>query len=124
METPAVKENKAGYQERIMVISGKKIKSIPILKVAYFVSEGRYIRMITKTNEKYLLDYSLDTINQRVNPILFFRVNRQFIISFDAIREMTIWSRSRIKIEMEPISESEIISSINKTAEFRKWLDR
>ncbi|MCF6132776.1 LytR/AlgR family response regulator transcription factor [Flavobacterium wongokense] len=122
MSTPSL--TATGYQERFLIVSGRKIKSIPSNRIAYFVADGRYVRLVTKNNEKHLLDYSLDAIGQRVDPQLFFRVNRQFIIGYDAIDEMILWSRSRIKIEMLPASENEIISSLNKTVEFRRWLDR
>ena len=124
MSTELIIQKKSAHQERFMVVSGKKIKSIPVWNVAYFVSDGRYIRLVTKSNEKYLLDYSLETLSQKIDPEAFFRVNRQFIISFDAISEMTAWSRSRIKIELDPLTETEVITSIQNTAGFRKWLGR
>ncbi len=112
------------FQTRFLAVSGKKIKSVPVLQVAYFLAYGRYTQLVTKANEKYLLDHSLEHIMARVDPQLFFRVNRQFIVAFDSIVNMMAWSRSRIKIELAPTTELEVISSIDNTAEFRRWLDR
>jgi len=112
------------FQRRFLAVSGKKIKSVPVSQVAYFVAQGRYTQLVTKTNEKYLLDHSLENITGRVDPQLFFRVNRQTIVGFDAISHMMAWSRSRIKIELKPATETEVISSIDNTAEFKRWLDR
>lgn len=113
-----------GFQERFLAVSGKKMKSIPVLQVAYFMAQGRYTQLVTKANEKFLLDHSLEHIISRVDPKLFFRINRQMIVGFDAIVQMIAWSRSRIKIELAPAAETEVVSSIDNTAEFRKWLDR
>lgn len=117
-------EQKRNFQERFLAVSGKKMKSIPVAQIAYFVAQGRYTQIVTRSNEKYLIDHSLERIIARVDPKFFFRVNRQIIVGFDAISHMIAWSRSRIKIELTPPAESEVVSSIDNTAEFRKWLDR
>jgi two-component system, LytTR family, response regulator LytT len=116
--------NKQEYQERFMVVSGQKIKSILIHQVAYFLSEGRYVKLVTKTNEKYLLDQSLESLESKVDPHNFYRVNRQAIIGFDAIQQMIVWSKSRVKLELSPQAENDIIVSIDKSGEFKKWLNR
>lgn len=115
---------KPDYQERFMVVTGQKIKSILINEVAYFVSEGRYVKLITKSNEKYLLDQSLESLSHKVDPNLFFRVNRQVIVGFDAIQQMIVWSKSRIKLELKPAAELEVIVSIDNSGEFKRWLNR
>ena len=107
-----------------MVVSGQKIKSIQIADVAYFVSEGRYVKLITKSNEKYLLDQSLESVSHKVDPNSFFRVNRQVIVGFDAIQQMVVWSKSRIKLELKPVAESEVIVSIDNSGDFKRWLNR
>lgn len=117
-------QNKNEYQERFMVVSGQKIKSILIDQVAYFLSEGRYVKLVTKNNEKYLLDQSLESLENKLNTHLFYRVNRKAIVSFNSIQQMIIWSKSRVKLELNPPSEFDIIVSIDKSGEFKKWLNR
>lgn len=117
-------QNKKVFQERFMVTTGQRIKSIPIEEVAYFLSEGRYVKLITTSNEKFLLDLSLETVYSKVDPALFFRVNRQAIVSFKSILQMIIWSKSRVKLELKPASEIDIIVSVDKSGEFKKWLNR
>lgn len=115
---------KPDYQERFMVVSGQKIKSILISDVAYFVSEGRYVKLITKSNEKFLLDQSLESVSHKIDPNLFFRVNRQVIVGFDAIQQMIVWSKSRIKLELKPAAEADVIVSIDNSGDFKRWLNR
>ncbi len=117
-------QQKEAYQERFMVVSGQKIKSIPIEQVAYFLSEGRYVKLVTKSNEKYLIDQSLESLENKLNPSLFYRVNRQAIVGFTSIQQMIVWSKSRVKLELNPPSEFDIIVSIDKSGEFKKWLNR
>lgn len=115
---------KPEFQERFMVVSGQKIKSILVSQVAYFVSEGRYVKLVTQSNEKYLLDQSLENVSHRVDPNLFFRVNRQFLVGFDSIQQMIVWSKSRIKIELKPAADIDVIVSIDHSGDFKKWLNR
>lgn len=115
---------KPDYQERFMVVSGQKIKSILIGQVAYFVSEGRYVKLVTKANEKYLLDQSLESVSHKLDPDFFFRVNRQFIVGFDSIQQMIVWSKSRIKLELKPAAEMDVVVSIDNSGEFKRWLNR
>ncbi len=115
---------KPDYQERFMVVSGQKIKSILIGQIAYFVSEGRYAKLVTKTNEKYLLDQSLESLSHKLDPHDFFRVNRQVIVGFDAIVQMVVWSKSRIKIVLNPATDFDVIVSIDNSGDFKKWLNR
>lgn len=117
-------QQKANYQERFMVVSGQKIKSILIDQVAYFLSEGRYVKLITKTNERYLLDQSLESLENKLDPNLFYRINRQAIVNFHSIQQMIIWSKSRVKLELHPSAGIDIIVSIDKSGEFKKWLNR
>lgn len=117
-------QGKPEYQERFMVVSGQKIKSILIGQVAYFVSEGRYVKLVTKTNEKYLLDMSLESLVQKIDPHLFFRINRQFIVGFDSIQQMIVWSKSRIKLELKPAADTDVVVSIDNSGDFKRWLNR
>ncbi len=117
-------QKKPDYQERFMVVSGQKIKSIPVASVAYFESEGRYVKLVTQSAEKYLLDQSLESVMHKLDPNLFFRVNRQFIVGFDSIKQMIVWSKSRLKLEMQPQPEQDVIVSIDNSGEFKRWLNR
>jgi len=115
---------KPSFQERFMVVSGQKIKSIPIGDVAYFLSEGRYVKLVTKTNEKFLLDQSLESIEHKVDPNHFFRVNRQVIAGFNSIQQMIVWSKSRVKLELKPATDFDVVVSIDNSGEFKRWLNR
>jgi DNA-binding LytR/AlgR family response regulator len=117
-------QQKTSYQERFMVTSGQKIKSIPTENIAYFWSEGRYVKLVTHQNEKFLLDLSLENVQAKVDPNLFFRVNRQILVSFQSIQQMIIWSKSRVKLELKPTPEADVIVSIDKSGDFKKWLNR
>lgn len=119
-----IKGPKKQYQKRFLVSSGQYIRSISIEQVAYFVSDGRYSKIVTRSKEQYLLDQSLESLMQKVDPNLFYRVNRQMIVSYQSIQKIAVWSKSRVKLELSPAAEQEVIVSIDNSGGFKKWLNR
>ena len=64
----------------------------------------------------------LDELEQLINPKSFFRINRQFIISYNSITEMVSYSKSRVLIKLNPPSKLETIVSTERSAAFKSWL--
>jgi DNA-binding LytR/AlgR family response regulator len=114
----------SNYQKRFIVTSGEKIKSVKIEDVAYFFGQQKYVFLITKDNRRHIIDYTLGKLEEMLDPEQFFRINRQFIIGFDAIKNMFSYSKSRIKIDLDPPGEIDAIVSIDKSKRFKDWLNR
>lgn len=110
------------FQQRFMVSSGEKIRSIPVEEVAYFFGQQKFVFLVTNDGRRHLIDHTLGQLEELVDPARFFRINRQFIVSFQAIRHMFPHSRSRIKIELEPVPDIEAVVSIEKSPKFREWI--
>jgi DNA-binding LytR/AlgR family response regulator len=119
LQTPA-----ESYQKRFMVTAGEKVKSIAVEEIAYFFAEGRYVFLNTHDNRKYIIDYTLDNLEELMNPAHFFRVNRQFVVSFRAIREMFSYPKGRVKLVLQPACSEEVIVSLSKAVEFKQWLNK
>lgn len=112
------------FRERFMVASGGQIRSVPVDQVAYFQSEGRYVKLVSTDNHRYIVDGTMDKLATELDPRAFFRINRQLIVSFAAIRSMVPYSKSRVKVVLQPATEAESIVSVERSAEFKAWLDR
>ena len=121
----ALRESRTdSYQQRFLVTAGEKIKSIPIEDIAYFFGQQKYVFLITKDNRRHIVDYTLGKLEDLLDPKDFFRINRQFIIHFPAIEVMHAYSKSRIKVGLNPEPEMEAIVSIDKSRKFKEWLNR
>ena len=114
------------YQERFLVHMGARMKSVTTAEIAYFMADGKYLHLMTHDGKDYILDRSLTDVGEKLPPNLFFRINRRFIISFDAIREMIRYSGSRIKVLLNPpLAEGEeAFVSTDRVQDFRQWLNR
>lgn len=108
--------------KRIMIRYGENIKAIDIKDIAYFHTEDKNVFLTTFDNKNYPADFSLDELELKLDASRWFRINRQFIISFEAIEKMTAYSKSRIKIILRPACASESISSTERSGDFKLWL--
>lgn len=113
---------KEDFQKRFVVRYGNTIKAIETEEIAYFYSDSGSIFFKTFENNSYPLDVSLDKLQPMVNPQKFYRINRQFLINFKAIKEMYGYSKSRVRIILEPECEYETIASTDRSSSFKKWL--
>ncbi|MFA5848978.1 MAG: LytTR family DNA-binding domain-containing protein [Bacteroidales bacterium] len=114
------------YRKRFLIQIGDKFRKIEVENIAYFFVSDGFVSLKTFDGHTYPVDLPLDTIENTVDPMRFFRINRQYLISLQSITSMTAWSRSRIKIVLNPTAENEMdtIVSIDRSAEFKNWMNR
>lgn len=110
------------YKERISVNFGQKIKSFDINEVAYFYSEKGLSFMVTYNSIEYPVDYSLDQLSKFLNPDIFFRINRQLIISMKSIKNIHVFPKSHLILELHPQCKKDVSVSLDKVTKFKKWL--
>lgn len=108
--------------KRLLVRMGQTIKLIDLDQVAFFYSKDKISFAVLPGNKRYPLDQSLDHIEQMVDPLHFFRINRQFIVKMESIDEMIAYSKSRVKLKLNPPTEEDAIVSKERSPEFKKWL--
>ena len=108
--------------KRILVKMGQTIKLIDLDTVAYFYSRDKISFAVLPGNKRYPLEQSLDQIEQMIDPAHYFRINRQFIVKMEAIEEMIAYSKSRVKLKLNPPTEEDAIVSKERSPEFKKWL--
>ena len=112
-----------GYKSRFMVKYGDHIRSIPIGDISLFFAEGRDVYLVTKNERKYILDYTLETLAGMLDPAQYFRLNRSIIVNIDAIKDVVVYSSSRLKITLHQAFDKEIVVSREKVQAFKDWFD-
>jgi len=110
-------------RNRIAVKRGTELRSVKHEDVAYFFTENKIVFLVTKENEKYLVNKRLRDLDEELDNTVFFRVNRKFIINIDYVKKVRHLDRSQLQVELLlPLNESIIISQEN-AAGFKQWLD-
>jgi len=112
------------FKSRFLVRAGEHIKTIPAEQVTFFYSMEKATFLNTIENKEYDIDYTLEELEGLLNPELFFRINRKYIVSMGAIRDIINYTNSRLKLKLVNSTDNEIIVSREKVAEFKNWLDR
>jgi two-component system, LytTR family, response regulator len=111
------------YKERFMVKVGDHIRSITIDQVLFFFADGRDVYLVTSQLRKFIIDFTLEALEEALNPKNFFRANRSYILHIPFIQDVMIYSNSRLKIYTQPVWDKEIIVSREKVGEFKEWFD-
>lgn len=115
-----------GFRKRFLIQLGEKIRKIEVTEVAYFYVLEKGVFMRTFQGVSYPAEYTLDKLETMLDPSAFFRINRKYIVNMNSISNMTAYSRGRVKLDLRPESDAEAdtIVSIDRSADFKKWLDK
>jgi two-component system response regulator LytT len=119
-----LRASEARYKARFLVRAGQRIKTIAAAEVAYFFAEDKYTYLVTGAGPRYVVDFTLDDLEERLDPALFFRLNRKFLASLPAIHEIHSYFKGRLKLTLAPPVEDEVLVSSERAAPFKSWLDR
>ncbi len=113
------------YKTRFLIKSGLHFKSVPVNEIEAFFIQERSTFLMTREAKLMDMDYSLDQLEKMVDPDIFFRVNRNFLVNIHFIKDMIGYSGNRIKVKMEYGNYDEpIIVSREKVGAFKLWMDR
>lgn len=112
------------YKERFILSIGKTERPASVADIAYFMADDKYLFAILKSGEKFFCDLTLAKLEDELNPDDFFRVNRKFYVAFSAVKELIPYSKSRIKLKLQPESSEDVIISAVKAKEFKEWIEK
>jgi len=90
--------------------------------IAYCYTENRTSFARTFDGHKYPLDYTLDALEKMLDPLDFFRINRQYLISVKAIAEMKVFNKARVIVKLTPEAKEVPVVSTERAADFKLWL--
>ena len=111
------------YKSRFMVKVGEHIRSVTTKEISFFYAEGRYAYLTNTSGRKLIIDYKLEDLETLLDPEIFFRVNRTFILNIESIKDVIVYSNSRLKVVTDQETDKEIIVSREKVAAFKQWFD-
>lgn len=111
-----------GYKKRFLVKRGADYVSIRTEDIAYFYATHKLVCMVDCKAQKFILDQSLADIEKQLDPALFYRVNRKYLVQLAAIKKIKTYPKSKLLLEVDPPVNEEIIISQENTAAFKEWM--
>ena len=123
-QTPLGSSSLIAYKERFMVTIGPKIRSIETADIAYFFFADKATWLTTQEGLHVSIEYSLDKLIMLLNPKRFFRVNRAFLVSLEAIRTIHTFSGGKLKLDLHPKPTEEVFVSGDRITPFKEWLGK
>lgn len=114
---------KKAKKARFMVKSGQTIKTIRSKEVAYFLAEEGVVLLVTFEGKRYVINYTLDQLEEQLEEKTFFRANRQIIVNIEAVKEVHPYFKGRLHLVVDPRLKDDQIISSSKASPFKEWLD-
>lgn len=112
------------YRKRFLVKHGQKLVSIETDDIAYFFSDGRLNFFKTFDNRKFVVDYTMDELEDMLDPQRYFRISRSFYISVASIDQIHDYFGNRLLLHLKPAVDKEAIVSREKVSDFKKWMGK
>lgn len=114
---------KQNYKERFLVKVGTHLKVVETGDILYFYSfqKGTYLKL--NDGKDYLLDFSLDLVEEMIDPLAFFRINRKYLVALKSILDVISYSNSRLKLKVKNPFDDDFLVAREKVNAFKSWLE-
>lgn len=111
------------YKNKFVMNVGEHIKVFTTEDIQCFYSMEKYSFLQNNSGRDYAISYSLDQLEDLLDPSKFFRINRKFIVSSSAISDIISLSNSRLQVKLQSNNSDDLIVSREKVQDFKKWLE-
>jgi two-component system, LytTR family, response regulator LytT len=112
------------YRKRFLVKNGQKLVSIEVNDIRYFFSDGRLNFFKTADNKKFVVDYTMDELEDMLDPEAYFRISRSFYVSINSIEKIDDYFGNRLILQLKPAVDKEALVSREKVTDFKKWMGK
>ena len=110
------------FKKRFTVKIGQHLKVISTDEIECFFSENKGTYIHTFDNRNYLIESTLELLQQELDTKYFYRISRKFIIPMKAIKEIVVYSNSRLRVILPTFKDEEVIVSREKVSDFKSWI--
>lgn len=112
------------YRKRFLVKHAQKLVSIEVDDIGYFYSDGRLNFFKTNDNKKFVVDYTMDELEEMLDPEKYFRISRSFYVSINSVDRIDDYFGNRLILGLKPVVDKEALVSREKVTEFKKWMGK
>lgn len=119
----SLQQGKPAYKQSFLVQFREKLLPLDASRIAWFYTAHELVYACTTENKQYVIEYTLEQLQQQLNPHVFFRANRQFIIQRSAVQEIDLYFNGRLHIRLLPEPAEKVLISKARVPEFKAWLN-
>ena len=112
------------YKTRFVIKVGEHLRTIETRDVLFFYSQDKTTFCATVENRNQIIDYTLEQLEDMLDPENFFRINRKYLVSAAAIKDIVHYTNSRLKLVLRNASDNDIIVARERVQDFKAWLDK
>ncbi|MBF4470952.1 LytR/AlgR family response regulator transcription factor [Flavobacterium sp. HJJ] len=116
--------NKPSYRLRFLVNYRDGYKSVNVSDIDFVYSEFKTSHLFLKDTTIIPVAHTMEELDEELDPDIFFRANRQFLIRAESIKSISNYFNSKLKIELKRAPQQEVIISREKASLFKVWMDR
>ncbi len=111
------------YKERFVIKVGEHLKSLETDDILFFFSLEKATFAQTKDGKKNILDFTMDQLEELLDPSKFFRINRKYIVHVKSIQDMISYTNARLKLVLKTSDDTDVIVARERVQQFKDWLD-
>lgn len=112
------------YRQRFLITSPRRMYTISTPEIAYFYSEDKISFAVTFDGKSHILDLTLNKLEDQLDPELFFRANRQVLLSADSIEQIEPHFNGKMLLQLRPKTKEQILVSREKVGALKMWLNK
>lgn len=110
------------YKKRFLGKIGQRLFFIDTNAIAFFQADNKLVHLTDREGNRYLVDHTMEKLEEQLDPASFFRLNRKFIVHIDAIQQVKPYFNSRLKLSVKGAGQSdEMVISRERVADFKEW---
>jgi DNA-binding LytR/AlgR family response regulator len=116
-------KNSPDKKMRLLIRKGTENISKPVEEIALFYTENRIVYVIDKTGKKFMIDKNMNELEAELDPAIFFRANRQYIVNLHFIKYFKPYEKVKLWLELDVRDLNQVVIISQKSApEFRSWI--
>ncbi|GAB3709358.1 LytTR family DNA-binding domain-containing protein [Spirosoma flavus] len=112
------------YRRRFLVRHLSQWLPVEVSEIAYFHSEERVTLFRTFKGQKFSLDYTMDQVMEMLDPNLFFRASRQFIVNIQSVQQIHPYFNNKLKLTLNPLPSEDVLVSRERATDFKNWMGK
>ncbi|WP_010415875.1 LytR/AlgR family response regulator transcription factor [Anaerophaga thermohalophila] len=119
-----VASGRRNYRIRLLVNLPDGFQKLDVKNIAWFVSSNKITTAFTFEGQHHIIDFTLDKLDKELDPMKFFRVNRQYILNIETIHKVENWFNGKLIVKTRPENKEKIVVSREKAKSFKEWINQ